>query len=368
MHVPSLKPGAWANCQVMTKVHTPRGLVWFQLRFFFAKNAAVIKAANTLTGSGGPSGANSDLWKHILLSKKLSPSSTELAQAIATFAVKIATEPIDPKHITSYVASRLVPLSKKPTGIRPIGIGEILRRLVDASNECDGMTHETMKSAEGTTQGDTAAMPMYACCLMPLIRSLKDSSLTQIFYADDGLGGGKLSSVKSWWDKIKSDGPGYGYLPNPGKSWLIVKPQYEDTAREMFTDVNITTDGQRYLGSYIGTEESQREFVEEFVQNEVAKWNEEINQLCEIAVNEPQLAYSAYTIGISKRWSYLMRTTPGISDQLASLSPLCVTIVAVCFSPFRCVFSLFCQLSVCIITNFDCFASCHMFPRGIYIQ
>ena len=177
---------------------------------------------------------------------------------------------------------------------------------------CDGMTHETMKSAEGTTQGDTAAMPMYACCLMPLIRSLKDSSLTQIFYADDGLGGGKLSSVKSWWDKIKCDGPGYGYLPNPGKSWLIVKPEYEETAREIFTDVNITTDGQRYLGSYIGTEESQREFV----QNEVAKWNEEISQLCEIAVNEPQLAYSAYTIGISKRWSYLMRTTPGISEQL----------------------------------------------------
>eukprot|EP00116_Pleurobrachia_bachei_P005067 sb/3465329/ len=52
------------------------------------------------------------------------------------------TEPIDPKHITSYVASRLVPLSKKPTGIRPIGIGEILRRLV-GKNKCI-MLHNAM--------------------------------------------------------------------------------------------------------------------------------------------------------------------------------------------------------------------------------
>ena len=47
---------------------------------------AVTKAAKTLSGSGGPSGADSDLWKHILLSKKLNPASSELAQAIATFA------------------------------------------------------------------------------------------------------------------------------------------------------------------------------------------------------------------------------------------------------------------------------------------
>ena len=91
---------------------------------------SVIKAAKSLTGSGGPSGADSDLWKHMLLSKKLHPASNELAQAIATFSIKLATESVDPEHLSAFVASRLIPLSKKPSGIRPIGVGEVLRRLV----------------------------------------------------------------------------------------------------------------------------------------------------------------------------------------------------------------------------------------------
>eukprot|EP00116_Pleurobrachia_bachei_P009019 sb/3469281/ len=80
-------------------------------------------------------------------------------------------------------------------------------------------------------------------------------------------------------------------------------------------DVNITTEGQRYLGSYIGTKEGQ----DKFVKKEVEKWAAEITSLAEIANSEPQLAYTAYTVGVSKRWSYLMRTTPGISDQLGPI-------------------------------------------------
>ena len=94
-----------------------------------------------------------------------------------------------------------------------------------------------------------------------------------------------------------------------------MKPEFEETARSMFPDVNITSQGQRYLGSYIGTEEGQTEFV----RNEVAKWESEIDQICDIALNEPQLAYTAYNVGLSKRWSYIMRTTPGISDQLGTI-------------------------------------------------
>ena len=118
--------------------------------------------------------------------------------------------------------------------------------------------------------------------------------------------------MRRWWDKIKARGPGYGYFPNPRKSWLIVKPQYQDEAKSLFPDVNITTEGQRYLGSFIGTEEGKRQFVK----NEVQKWAEEISTIADIGRTEPQLAYSAYTVGISKRWSYLLRTTPDIADLL----------------------------------------------------
>ena len=56
--------------------------------------------------------------------------------------------------------------------------------------------------------------------------------------------------------------------------------------------------------------------MKEWVKNEVKTWVEEIEQLSDIACNEPQLAYSAYTIGLSKKWNYLLRTTPGIATEL----------------------------------------------------
>ena len=41
--------------------------------------------------------------------------------------------------------------------------------------------------------------------------------------------------------------------------------------------------------------------------------------MSEIATREPQLAYSAFVYGLSKRWNYVCRTTPGISDRLKPL-------------------------------------------------
>ena len=70
-----------------------------------------------------------------------------------------------------------------------------------------------------------------------------------------------------------------------------------------------------YLGSYIGTEEGKTQFVEE----KIEEWITDIQDLSEIAKREPQLAYSAYVYGLSKRWNYLCRTTPNISQQLKKL-------------------------------------------------
>ena len=44
-------------------------------------------------------------------------------------ARSLNTTEINPKYLRAFVASRLLPLDKKP-GIRPIGIGEVLRRIV----------------------------------------------------------------------------------------------------------------------------------------------------------------------------------------------------------------------------------------------
>ena len=83
----------------------------------------------------------------------------------------------------------------------------------------------------------------------------------------------------------------------------------------IFPDVQITTKGHRYLGSYIGTEEG----VKEFILKETESWKADILGLVDIAANEPQLAYSAFIYGTSKRWNFVCRTTPGISDHLKLL-------------------------------------------------
>ncbi len=83
----------------------------------------------------------------------------------------------------------------------------------------------------------------------------------------------------------------------------------------MFPEVNITQSGHTYLGSYIGTDEGKQEFVNE----KLDEWMKDIEDLADIAKREPQAAYSAYIYGLSKRWNYVCRTTPGISEYLKKI-------------------------------------------------
>ena len=111
-------------------------------------------------------------------------------------------------------------------------------RLVTASGE-------TLRSMEGTTQGDPIAMAMYAIGLAPLIRRLEMSDAHQVWFADDSAAGAKLSVLRRWWDLLNDISPAYGYFPNGLKTWLVAKPDLVDEARRTFstTGVNISTDG-----------------------------------------------------------------------------------------------------------------------------
>ena len=44
---------------------------------------------------------------------------------------------------------------------------------------------ETLLSEEGTTQGDPLAMPMYALGVVPLVNTLSDDFVKQVWDADD---------------------------------------------------------------------------------------------------------------------------------------------------------------------------------------
>ena len=51
----------------------------------------------------------------------------------------------------------------------------------------------------------------------------------------------------------------------------------------------------------------------------MSSWTKDVKQLSELAADEPQAAYSAYVVGMSKRWRLLQRTVGGISNLFAPL-------------------------------------------------
>ena len=55
-----------------------------------------------------------------------------------------------------------------------------------------------------------------------------------------------------------------------------------------------------------------QEFKTKFIQNKVDKWLKDIDELAQIAKEEPQAALSAYNTGLSQRWTFVQRTMHGI--------------------------------------------------------
>ena len=93
---------------------------------------SIATAALRTKGAGGPSGMDSDGWRRILVSKHFGKTGKDLRTAIATMTQNLCTQEFQSEvnSLEAYTANRLIPLEKAPTGIRPIGIGEVLRRII----------------------------------------------------------------------------------------------------------------------------------------------------------------------------------------------------------------------------------------------
>ena len=90
----------------------------------------VREAAFRTKGSGGPSGVDANGFKRILASKSFKRSSINLCESIATLTRRLCTEFVDPLTIEPILASRLIPLDKGNGEVRPIGVGEVIRRII----------------------------------------------------------------------------------------------------------------------------------------------------------------------------------------------------------------------------------------------
>ena len=122
---------------------------------------------------------------------------------------------------------------------------------------------QTIQSKEGTTQGDPLAMAIYAVAIRPLINKAKNEAM-QIWFADDAAAAGKLADFREWWDILSTYGLEYGYFPNALKTVIVTKPELLERATNTFSDleVTVTTEGTRYLGAPIGSEEFVTGFIE----------------------------------------------------------------------------------------------------------
>ena len=137
----------------------------------------------------------------------------------------------------------------------------------------DGSESFELLSWEGTTQGCSLAMAMYALGLIPFVKEVLHAC-NQVWFADDASGADKLANLLKWHLLFKL-GPSYGYFVNPVKCVLVVKPEYLAEAQAMFADtgVQICSDGAkdsggevssedaRHLGAAIGSTAFKNEFI-----------------------------------------------------------------------------------------------------------
>ena len=77
------------------------------------------------------------------------------------------------------------------------------------------------------TQGDPLAMIAYGIKIIPLIKNLKQKipDVTKTWYADNVVSLGTFEILDTYFDLLTRHGPERGYLPNPTKSVLIVRPE-----------------------------------------------------------------------------------------------------------------------------------------------
>jgi hypothetical protein len=92
----------------------------------------IYNAAMKTKGSAGPSGMDAKLYQRILCSKNFKIEGKLLREEIPIIMRNLLKSSYHPSLLEAFTSCRLIPLDKNP-GIRPIGVGEVLRRIIGKS-------------------------------------------------------------------------------------------------------------------------------------------------------------------------------------------------------------------------------------------
>ena len=109
--------------------------------------SSIRSAVLRTTGSAGPSGMDAKGWRRICTSFK--GASDDLCHALALMGRRLATSYVDPVGLAPFLACRLIALDKNP-GVRPIGICEIVRRII--AKTILSMTSADIQDVAGSLQ------------------------------------------------------------------------------------------------------------------------------------------------------------------------------------------------------------------------
>ena len=172
-------------------------------------------------------------------------------------------------------------------------------------------SEELLYSKESVTQGDPLSMFLYAVDTLPLIKSLRSPSWTQIWYADDASACGHLTCVCCWFDLLLQCGLLFGYFPTPLKCLILVPPQSRSIAESLFglLDVKVVAPIIFRWSTCPGV----------FCIGEgplVGPWCEEL------AV---QATFAAFTRSLQHEWTFLQRVVPCSGVLFAELERTLLT-------------------------------------------
>ena len=113
-----------------------------------------------------------------------------------------------------------------------------------------------------------------------------------------------MPELHKWFNLLCSRGPGFGYHPEPIKSFVVVNDRWKNEAAAIFGDLGIqVVTGHRFLGGFIGNHSERDKYVTQ-------RWVGHLDLLSEAALTQPQLVYAALLRSLQHEWTFLLRVVP----------------------------------------------------------